>query len=59
VLESVTLQWLDPGMTLASYAIVRAYSRHQNSTTDPTYHEIGSGITDANGHTDLFLAPLE
>jgi hypothetical protein len=58
VLESVTLEDATMMHDVVPFAVVRAYSRHKNTPSDPSYHEIGSGITDANGRLDLFLTSL-
>jgi len=54
VLESVTLE--DFGSAVVPGAVVRAYTLNKS---DSIWHEIGDGLTDANGHTDLFLASLQ
>jgi hypothetical protein len=59
VLESFTLEELASGAGVP-FAVVRAYTTHQVQTTpDPTFHEIGLGVTDATGHVALFLTALK
>jgi hypothetical protein len=56
VLESVTLE--DEHGNVLPQTVVRAYAQDPKNTMQPSFYEIGMGLTDEGGHADLFLTGL-